>query len=375
MKIIVLGAGMVGRAIAIDLSKNYNVTSVDINRDHLKIVENQGVKTMAKDLSNLDQIPKLLEDFDLVVSCVPGYMGFKIVESAIKAKKPTVDISFMPEDFMLLNDLAIQNDVTVIADCGVAPGMPNLLLGFHNKRMKVNDFFYMVGGLPKIRNYPFQYKAPFSPIDVLEEYTRPARCKENGKLVVKEALSEPQIYWFDKIGDLEGFNTDGLRSLLKTMDHIPNMKEKTLRYPGHIDQIKVLKSAGFFSIDPLKIGEKDISPIEFTSRILFDNWKLQPEEPEFTVMRVEISGIENGKEVTISYDLYDEYDPQTKQWSMARTTGYTATAAVNLIAKNMLRKSGVFPLEIIGENEDHFEFILNFLKDRNINYVKRIKVN
>jgi len=370
MKIFVLGAGMVGRAIALDLSKRHTVTSADISIEALDVVSRYGVKTVKTDLSNFAKIPELVMDADIVVSAVPGFMGYKTVETLIKARKNVVDISFMPEDFMNLNDLAISQGVKVIADCGVAPGMPNIILGYHNQLMEITDFFYMVGGLPKARNYPFQYKAPFSPVDVLEEYTRPARCVENGKVITKPALSEPELFRFEGIGDLEGFNTDGLRSILKTMSHIPNMKEKTLRYPGHIDLIQALKSTGFFSTGPVEVRGSIIQPLEFTSKILFSDWKLKPNEPEFTVMRVEILGNENGKRKKYTYDLYDEYDAETQQWSMARTTGYTATAAVNLLAEGLFTKKGVFPPELVGSEPNCFMYILDYLKARKVIYKK-----
>jgi saccharopine dehydrogenase-like NADP-dependent oxidoreductase len=373
MKIFVLGAGMVGKAIAYDLSVNHNVTSADIDQNALIEVAKYGVNTIQADLSDYSSIPKLVAESDLVVSAVPGFMGYRTVESLIKAGKDVVDISFMPEDFMELSSLAIQNNVTVIADCGVAPGMPNFILGHYNQLMQITDFFYMVGGLPKARNFPFQYKAPFSPVDVLEEYTRPARCVENGVLTTKPALSDPEYFRFDGIGDLEGFNTDGLRSILNTMNHIPNMKEKTLRYPGHISIIQALKSTGFFDTDAIDFHGKSIVPIEFTSKILFNDWKLKPNEPEFTVMRVILSGMENGKRKTITYDLYDEYDDKTQQWSMARTTGYTATAAVNLIADGLFRKKGVFPPELVGCETGCFSYVVEYLKNRNVNYQKTEK--
>src|SRR6185503_12264879 len=148
-----------------------------------------------------------------------------------------VDISFFPEDALLLDKLAKQKEVTAITDCGVAPGLSNLIIGRYNEEMKIDSFECYVGGLPKERIPPFQYKAPFSPVDVIQEYIRPARLVENGKLVIKPAMSDKEILHFDEAGDLEGFNTDGLRSLVTTMKHIPDMKEKTLRYPGHIDLI------------------------------------------------------------------------------------------------------------------------------------------
>jgi saccharopine dehydrogenase-like NADP-dependent oxidoreductase len=368
MKIIILGAGMVGRAIAFDLSKKFDVTSVDISQSALDKVSIHGVKTVKFDLSQYANLPELVSNFDLAVSCVPGFMGYKTVQSLIKSKKPVVDISFMPEDFMQLNQDAINAGVPVITDCGVAPGMPNLILGYYNSRMDVTDFFYMVGGLPKARNYPFQYKAPFSPIDVIEEYTRPARCKENGKIITKPALSEPELFRFDQVGDLEGFNTDGLRSLLDTMHHIPNMKEKTLRYPGHIALIQALKATGFFSTEAIDVNGSKVIPMEVTTKVLFTDWALKPNEPEFTAMRVILKGIDKGKTKTITYDLFDEYDPKTQQWSMARTTGYTATAAVNLIANGKFSKPGVFPLELVGENEVCFNYVLKYLKDRGVIY-------
>jgi len=187
---------------------------------------------------------------------------------------------------------------------------------------------------------------------------------ENGNIVTKHALSDREIIRFAQAGDLEAFNTDGLRSLLYTLPHIPDMKEKTLRYPGHVDLIIALQQAGFFDEHPVRVNETDISPLEFTSKILLHQWQLGEEEEEFTVMRVIIKG--EGK--TITYDLYDQYDPLTRTSSMARSTGYTCTAAVNLLAKGMFTEKGVFPPELIGKEKACFDFVLEYLKDRNVNW-------
>ena len=232
---------------------------------------------------------------------------------------------------MELDGLAKENHVTAIVDCGVAPGMSNLILGYHNERMKITDFECMVGGLPKKRVYPFEYKAPFSPIDVLEEYTRPARYVENSHIVTKPALSDAELIDFEHVGTLESFNTDGLRSILFTMGHIPNMKEKTLRYPGHIALMQGLIKAGFLNKTPLSIKGQQISPMEFTSTLLFDQWKLGETEEEFTLMQIKMSDAEK----TICYDLYDEYDVATQTSSMSRTTGYTCTAALNMLIEKL----------------------------------------
>lgn len=368
MQIAILGAGMVGRAMARDLASKYDVTSFDVSEQSLQMLtqKNNNIKTVKADLSEYSSYPSMLQPFDFVICAVPGFMGYKTLEAIIRAKKNVVDISFFPENALDLDGLAKDNNVTAIVDCGVAPGMSNLLLGYHNERMKISDFECQVGGLPKKRILPFEYKAPFSPIDVLEEYTRPARYVENGHIVTKPALSDAELLDFEKAGTLESFNTDGLRSILFTMGHIPNMKEKTLRYPGHIDLMKGLIKVGFLNSEPVNFKGQSISPMEFTSALLFDQWKLGANEPEFTLMQVKISDAEK----TVCYDLYDEYDPATETSSMSRTTGYTCTAALNMLAEKLFTAKGVFPPELVGRDETCFRFILNYLEERNIHYRK-----
>ncbi|OGU59147.1 MAG: saccharopine dehydrogenase [Ignavibacteria bacterium GWF2_33_9] len=366
-KVIILGCGMVGRAMALDMSENYDVTSCDISQERLDTLVDTNVKTKVFDFNNLTGISELVSDFDLVISAVPGFMGFNVVKEVIISKKNIVDISFFAEDSLSLDEIAKENGVTAVVDCGVAPGMCNVLLGYHYKRMQINSYLCYVGGLPFVRDFPFQYKAPFSPIDVIEEYTRPARYVENSVEKVVEPLSDPEFLFFEGIGTLEAFNTDGIRTLIQTVK-IPNIKEKTLRYPQHIEYIKVLKEAGFFSKEEIEIDGVKISPVKLTNKLLFDKWKLNPEEAEFTVMRVFIEGNENNRITKYIYDLFDIYDVNTQTSSMARTTGYTATAVADLILKGEFNQKGIIPPEYLGFDENTFSSILDYLELRNINY-------
>ena len=371
-KIIVLGAGMVGSAIAIDLSKDFDVTSLDMNLESLdRLSRKHNIKTRQFDVTQSEELKETVKDFDLVVCAVPGFLGYKTLEAVIEAGKNTVDISFMPEDTLQLDALARMHNVTVICDCGVAPGMPNVILGYYNEIMEITHFEYCVGGLPKERKFPFEYKAPFSPVDVIEEYTRPARYVENGHLVTKPPMSDPEKIYFEGIGDLEAFNTDGLRSLMTTLKHIPNMKEKTLRYPNHIALIQALQAAGFFDSEPIDVKGMQVVPMDFSSKLLFKSWKLNPADKEFTVMRIAITGSEKGEPKHIVYDLLDEYDAASETSSMARTTGYTATAAVNLIINELFENKGVFPPELVGKYQKCFDFMLAYLKERNVIYTCR----
>lgn len=372
--IVVLGAGMVGRAIALDLSQQHQVTAVDCSSDALqKLQLSASVSTIVADVSNKTLLAKHIAPADLIINAVPGHIGFDVLRQVIENGKNIVDIAFYPQDSLTLKKLAMQHNVNVIVDMGVAPGMSHFILGHEDQKMQIKSFQCWVGGLPKTRKWPFQYKAPFSPIDVIEEYTRPARFMRNGNIVTEAALSQRELLDFDYIGTLEAFVTDGLRSLLHTLPHIPNMIEKTLRYPGHIDLILALQSAGFFSEKTIKIDNHPVRPIDMTSQILINEWRLEEGETEFTVMRIICDGNISGKSKRIVYDLYDEYDPSTCISSMARTTGYACTAAANFLLSNKLLQAGIVTPEQLAQEPGCFEYIMSYLKQRNVIYRKSEK--
>ncbi|OQY00979.1 MAG: saccharopine dehydrogenase [Bacteroidetes bacterium 4572_117] len=376
-KVIVLGAGMVGSAMAIDMAKNHDVTLTDISKSVLdKVKQKHNKLTVSQlDVCNKASLQSLIKQYDLVINAVPGFLGFETLKSIIKAGMNVIDIAFFPENSLELDALAKEKNVTAIVDCGVAPGMDNVILGYYNEKMKLNDFECLVGGLPKQKKWPFCYKAPFSPIDVIEEYTRPARYVQHGEEVVREPLTDCDYVEFDKVGTLESFNSDGLRSLIYTMPHIPNMKEKTLRYPGHVEYVRVLKESGFFSEKKIDVNGTQVSPLDFTSKILFNEWKLGETEKELTVFRVTLKG-ENaeGQSEEIVYNMHDEYCEATNTSSMARTTGYTATAAANLFLKGLFTEKGVFPPELVGRHEVCFKHFIKYLEERDIYYVKRTRL-
>lgn len=372
LKIAVLGAGMVGRTMALDLASAHAITSFDISEENLNTLKtrNPRITTERKDLMDFSSYTDFLKPFDLVINAVPGFMGFRALQAIIAAKRNCSDISFFSENPLDLQELAVQKGVTVITDCGVAPGMSNLILGRMNSETHVDAFECYVGGLPRYPQPPFFYKAPFSPVDVIEEYVRPCTMVEGGKRIVKEALSDREFLRFPGIDvELEAFNTDGLRTLVHTMKHIPEMKEKTLRYKGHIDIIVALKQSGFFSEKPCTVKGSAIVPLALTSQLLLDQWKLGPEEEEITVLRVIIR--EGGREHT--WELLDAYDKSTQLSSMSRTTGYTCTAAAELILQQKFSTPGMFPPELIGANAAHFDFIKEYLSKRGVKWNHVVK--
>ena len=277
-------------------------------------------------------------------------MGFQTLKTIIECGKNVVDISFFPEDALELDALAREKNVIAAVDCGLAPGNSDFVAGYWAPRMRIDDFEFLVGGLHFGRTGPNGYLPTFSPPDVWEEYTRPARYVRNGELVTMPALSEPEIVEFDVAGHhlvLEAFNTDGLRSLIDTMNgRIPNMKEKTLRYPGHIAYIQELQRSG-----------KPWIP---------DTWKPGDDELEYTLLEIRLKGEIDGAQKSIAYTLFATYDTANRFSSMTRTTGNTCTGVARCVLSGLYTRKGISPPSYIGEAPGCLESILAHLRDRGI---------
>jgi saccharopine dehydrogenase-like NADP-dependent oxidoreductase len=364
-RISVLGAGMVGRVIAIDLSQDYQVTAIDRDEKSLAALEKHPVQTLQADLADMKDIGNLIAEADLVVGSVPGAMGFEITRAVINAGKNMVDIASYEEDAFLLDELARKQGVTVVVDCGVAPGISNIFVGHYNQSMKVDWFECLVGGLPFKRSWPFQYKAPFSPIDVFGEYIYPVPIVQNGEIVARPPLSDPELVEMEPIGTLEAFNADGLCTMLKTMD-IPNMREKCLRYPGHRELMQMFLETGFFSTEPIDLNGMQVRPMDLTAKLLLESWKLGGDEEEFTIMKLTFRGTDKGTRKEIVCRLFDRYDPETGFSSMSRTTGFPCTGVSRLLLEGEFEHHGICPPELIGARPQCFERIVSHLKERNV---------
>ncbi len=371
--VVVLGCGRVGSAIVRDLvaDDDFRVTAVDASAATLDRLEDTHAERVAADLSDKDEIFRVIGDADLVVGAVPGSMGHATLRAVIEAGRDVVDISFFPEDPFTLDALAKERGAVALVDCGLAPGLSNLLLGRMEAELdRVDRFRCLVGGLPLERRRPFEYKAPFSPADVIEEYTRPARLREAGQNVERPALSEVELVDLPGIGTLEAFNTDGLRTVLRTSE-VPWMVEKTMRYPGHADLMRAFRDAGLFGTDAMEVGGTSIAPRDLASKLLFEHWTFEDGEPDVSVMRVEVHGERDGEPAHRVFDLLDHYDPATGTSSMARTTGYTCTATVRLVAAGLYRRPGIAAPEVLGRDADAFGFLMDRLAERNITFRER----
>lgn len=359
--IAVLGGGLVGGFIARELARSLgagsSVTLADVDKAALErnyelaAAMGHPISISQADLSDREVLLKSIEEARLVIGALPGHLGFECLRTVIQSGRDCVDISFCPEDVLLLDPLARSHGVSVIVDCGVMPGLGGMLAAHFASRIREaggspQRLCIMVGGLPEVRRWPFEYTAPFSPSDVIEEYVRPARVKENGKVVEYPALSGLELVDFPDVGTLEAFSTDGLRTLLTTLD-IPNMVEKTLRYPGHAEKMRLLREMGLFSSEPLSLRDASgadctVRPLDLADRLLREAWRLPPGEGELTAMRVEVDGC--------CATLLDRGDPAVQASSMARTTGLPAVIAAKMILDGTFVRPGVTPPERLGED-------------------------
>jgi len=378
MKVVQIGAGLVGQLIATDLSQDFEVTVIDRNEQVLDELRKKlpGIKTAVASATDPQELAPVVVDADIVTAGVPGKYGYEMMKSVISLGKDLVDISFMAEDFEDLDGMAKEKGVTVIPDMGVAPGMSNFLMGRGCALLdETEDAYIYVGGIPANPQPPFNYTATWSPRDCVEEFTRPVTIIRNGEKVVLEATEGLHFREFPTLGTLEVFYTDGLRSLAKNLK-ARNMGEMTMRWPGHVEQMRLLRAMGMFDEEPRMLGGKEVIPMDVTADLLFPLWKMEPEkgDRDLTVMKVEVKGTKGRDEVTYTWDLLDHFDEETWNTSMSRCTGLSCAIFARAILKGLIGEKGVLPAEKLAGDHELYGFVMQEQKRRRINYVETLKV-
>jgi len=361
-QVVILGGGNIGSFVANELvSDGFDVSILDSSLECLNLCKSltPNVSISTFDATNVNDYESKLSDSTLVVNALPGPIGHLALQNIVNLGLPCVDVSFTSEDPRILKDKVIKSNSLVIADTGIAPGLSNLLSADLVTNKKIQTLEIFVGGLPFRRTPPWEYAAPFSPIDVIAEYTRPARIKINNKLETRPALSGLKHLDIEGIGTLEAFLTDGLRSLLDL--NVPNMKEYTLRYPGHAEKITKLKNQNLLSDEIIEIDGVPMTKLKLTSLELFEQWKLIPGEPEFT--HLIISGTDNDGAV-YGWQIHDE---GLDGWSsMSRTTGLPTVSFCKMILDQTIKDTGVFMPEYFGTNSSIINRIIEDFKTKGI---------
>lgn len=337
--ICIVGAGAIGKTIADYLSQKHEVSVIDLSQESLDHLRN--VKKLK---GTIEEHQETVKSAEVVIVALPGGIAFGVVKKLILWGKKVVDISFSDIDPMELDETAKKNKALLIPDAGFAPGISNILAGRLYNSGKYSRIEIYCAGLPQEPKEPLLYTVNWSVEGLIDEYTRPARIIQDGREKIIDPLENIGCYHVEGLGDFEAFYSDGLRTLLKTLDCV-DMFEKTLRFKGHLDRVKLLRDLGYFSSED--IG--GVSPRVISEGLLE---RLRTGEKDVCVLIVR--GV--GKE-TSEFSCVDYYDESEGVSSMSRMTGYTAAIIAEGVAEGKINGTGVLPPEKIGFVEESFNFV------------------
>ncbi len=347
LKAVVLGAGSIGGVIARDFAwgmPSWEVVSADLDIARAKWVvsryRGENLSPARLDVGRREELASFVRGFDLVIGALPGSEGFAAARACVDAGRDLVDVSFSPEDPFLLKEEAARKGVMIVPDCGVAPGLSNILVGHAVSQLDVVESVHvMVGGLPVKPVPPLGYVITWSVEGLIDEYTRKARIIEDGVNKEVDALTGVERIDFPGVGPLDAFYTDGARTLFRTVGPVKSMWEKTLRYPGHVDAVKMMRDIGLFDSAPLDLEGVNVAPRQVAARLLESLLRV-PGAEDLVAMKVIVEGVKSGKGVRLAYSLLDYYDRSTGTTAMARTTAYTASVVAQLVAGGFITGEG-----------------------------------
>ncbi len=344
-----------GSTIARDLTKSKLVDQVsvyDIDRkrlDALARADHSGkLSVKIHDVRRRSDTVRLLKRFDVGVGALPHGLSEYAIQSTIRAGVNFVDLIFgWRFGQKEIHSAARKRGITVIPACGLAPGLTNILsMAAADEMDKVNEVHIKVGGIPERPKPPLNYRIVFSFEAVLEEYLRKARIVKNGKVTDVPALTGlDKVTFRPPIGTCECFYTDGLSTLVQTLKGVREMDEKTIRWPGHVAQIKTLIECGLLETDPVSFDGKLIAPRDFVSRLLSDRISLGMEK-DLTLLRVDVTGKRDGESVHQRYEMIDHYDTKRRMTSMARTTAFPCSIAAQMLGTREVTRKGLVPPEL-----------------------------
>ncbi len=366
MRLLVIGAGMMGSAAAYDMALAADVEAVtlaDMDKGRArdaakrvnKLAKTKKVRPAQIDASSERAARKLMRGHDAALSAVPYFFNLALAKAAIAAHCHFADLggnNTVVRQELALDKKAARSDVAIAPDCGLSPGMASILAGELMRRIggRAAALKIYVGGLPQEPKPPFNYQLVFSIEGLINEYVEPARVLRKGKLTMVEPLSEAEPFRIAGFPELEAFHTSGGTSTLPETfaGQVGECFEKTLRYPGHLAMLQALYHLGLFSSELRRIGKTEIAPRALTAQLMCE--KFAGDEPDVTIMRVEAHEPAPGRLQSLvagekprriaSFTLVDRSDPETHMTSMMRTTAWPASVVVQMLAGGAIARRG-----------------------------------
>jgi lysine 6-dehydrogenase len=355
MRMLVLGAGLQGSACTYDLLQNPDVKSVrlaDLHTGHLEpfLAPYSGDRLIFTplDVRDKEAVLALMRECDAVMSAIPYYFNFELAELAVEAGVHFSDLGGNTEIVFkqkTLDATAKKKNITIIPDCGLAPGMVNILAEHGIRQLdKVQTVRIFVGGLPQDPEPPLNYQIVYSLEGVLDYYTTLSWVLRNGKRTQVTALSEIETVRFDgSVGELEGFHTAGGLSTMafRYEGKIPTMEYKTLRYPGHAKIMEAIRELGLLELKPVDVKGVKVVPRDLVVAAMGPRLT-KPGAYDLVALRVVAEGTKNGKPKKVGWELVDYYDKKNGISAMERSTGYSLSITGQMQVRGEIGKSGVF---------------------------------
>ncbi len=376
MKVAVIGSGLMGRAAVYDLSRAEGMEKVGLFDFEADLAEEIARKfgndiTVAGKIDARDenQVMSVLKDFDACISAVTYKYNEGLTRAAIRTGTHFFDLggnNDMVRTQFEMNDSAIKAGVTVIPDCGLAPGMVSVLVAAGIAEFeKIAAVRIRVGGLPQVPRPPLNYQMVFSSEGLINEYWEPVVILENGLPRTVNPMSGLEKLEFDGIGELEAFYTSGGTSTLPQTykGKIDFLDYKTIRYPGHCQIFKPMLEIGLGSRSPVKIGDVSVEPRDVLKKVLEKN--LSFGEPDLVLVRILFEGTTGGKLHKLTYEIVDRQDNRTGLTSMMRTTAFPAAIIAWMVCSGKISRRGVVAQEVAVDPQ----LFIGQLKKRNINLV------
>lgn len=358
MKFLVLGSGLMGSALAFDLARSKNVEKVTLADADLLRAEQTAHKIgsptvvpMNLDVTMIDSVVDAMKRHDCVISAVSYRYNFILTKAAIAARVHFCDLGGNDEVVnhqLSLGEEARKANVLIVPNCGLAPGMANVLAARGAELFESLDSVKIrVGGLPQHPRPPFNYQLVFSVEGLINEYSGTSTVIRNGKMTQVDTLTEVETMEFpEPPGTLEAFHTSGGSSLLPSMfeGKVHHLDYKTLRYPGHCEKFKALLDLGFASNEPITIGSNLLTAKEFFFELL--KRKLDSGGKDLVVLRIRITGRREGRRQALTFELIDFYDEIDNITAMMRATSFPTSIIAHMIVEGNITARGVVAPEL-----------------------------
>lgn len=355
MKVLVLGAGMMGSAMAYDLAHSDGVKKVmlaDIDEDRARKVAasiGRGVQSQKLDINYVDEVEDVLENYDIAIGATSYQHNIILTQSAIASGTHYCDLGGNMDVVgkqLEFHEKAKHANVLIIPNCGLAPGMACVIAAGAAKLFsKVEEIHIRVGGLPQHPQPPLNYQLVFAAEGLINEYIEPAEAIRDGTLQQVASMTDVEELEFPPpLGKLEAFNTSGgVSTLTRMFPHVKALDYKTIRYKGHCEKFRTLLDLGFGSAEPIMVGNGIRTARELFEELL--RRKLPSNGPDYVLMRVEIIGTLEGSHKTLAYEMIDAYDSSAKMTSMMRTTAFPTSIIAQMIGNGTINSRGVMPPE------------------------------